>query len=353
MLMIVESMNHWRHYLKETWHEIKIINDHANLQHFMITIKLFCKQIKWINRFTVYNFKIFYQKRASNSVNDSSRRLNYEKDIDADEREFTHDLIYMRELLKNLLNQSASTLVIFTQQFKALSIKNHEKIIIKSFEKIINLSMFTRRIREVFQTLKKLSTADKKSQWWFQNIIISRQKNICFHENIESKSTTVAETRKDINSCENIKSRFTTVTEIKRDVDSRKNIESRSTTVAETRKNVDFCENIESRSTTVIEIRRDIYSCKNIESTSIIVTETERNIIQMKWKRRRINSSAEESECLIMSQSRNSITCRSVRKSESSTMCHSVEKSKCLIMSQSRVSIMHHFVEKKKCLIMS
>ena len=41
MLMIIKSMNHWRHYLEETWHEIKIINNHANLWHFMTTIKLF------------------------------------------------------------------------------------------------------------------------------------------------------------------------------------------------------------------------------------------------------------------------------------------------------------------------
>ena len=99
----------------------------------------------------------------SNSVNDLSRRLNYEKDIDADEREFTHDLTYIKELLQNFLNQSASTLVIFTQQFKTLSIKNYKKIVIKSFEKIINLSMFTRRIRKVFQTLKKFLTVDEKS----------------------------------------------------------------------------------------------------------------------------------------------------------------------------------------------
>jgi len=51
---------------------------------------------------------------VNNSVDNSSRRLNYEKDIDADEREFICDLTYMRELLKNFLNQSASTLVIFT-----------------------------------------------------------------------------------------------------------------------------------------------------------------------------------------------------------------------------------------------
>jgi len=101
---------------------------------------------------------------VSNSVNDSSRRFNYEKDIDADEREFTHDLAYMRELLKNLSSQSASTLVIFTRQFKILSIKNHERIVIRSFEKIINLSAFAKRIRRVSQTLKKLSTADEKSQ---------------------------------------------------------------------------------------------------------------------------------------------------------------------------------------------
>ncbi len=71
--------------------------------------------MKWINRFTAYNFKIFYQKKVSNFVDDLSRRLNYEKDIDADERKFTCDLAYMKELLKDFLNQSASTLIIFTQ----------------------------------------------------------------------------------------------------------------------------------------------------------------------------------------------------------------------------------------------
>ncbi len=167
MLMIIKSMNHWKHYLKETWHEIKIISNHANLQHFMTTIKLFCRQMKWVNRLTAYNFKIFYQKKVSNFINDSSRRFDYEKDINADERKFIHDLAYMRKLLKNLSSQSASTLIIFTRQFKTLSIKNHEKIIIKSFEKIFNLSASVRRIREVSQTLKKFLTADEKSQWWF------------------------------------------------------------------------------------------------------------------------------------------------------------------------------------------
>jgi len=41
---------------------------------------------------------------VSNFVDDSSRRLDYEKDINADEKEFTCDLAYMRELLKNFSN---------------------------------------------------------------------------------------------------------------------------------------------------------------------------------------------------------------------------------------------------------
>ncbi len=215
--------------------------------------------MKWINRFTVYNFKIFYQKKVSNSVNDSSRKLNYEKDINADEREFIHDLTYVRELLKNLSSQSMLILIIFTRQFKILSIKNYEEIIIRSFKKIINLSAFAKRIRKVSQTLKKFSTADKKSQWWFQNIIISRQKNICFRKNIKLKSTTVAE--------------------IKRNIDFCKNIESRSTTVAEIKKDVYSCKNIESTFITVIKTRKVICLCKNIESTFIIIAETEKNVI--------------------------------------------------------------------------
>jgi len=93
-----------------------------------------------------------------------SRRLDYEKDINVDEKEFTCDLTYMKELLKNFSNQSASTLIVFTRQFKTLSIKNHERIVIRLFKKIINLSAFMRRIKEVSQTLKKLSITDEKSQ---------------------------------------------------------------------------------------------------------------------------------------------------------------------------------------------
>jgi len=298
---------------------------------------------------------------VSNFVDDLLKRLNYEKDIDADERKFTHDLAYMREFLKNFLSQSASTFIIFTQQFKTLSIKNHERIVIRSFEKIINLSASVRRIREVSQTLKKLSTADEKSQWWFQNVIISCQKNIYLCKNIESRFTIVAETWKDINLCKNIESRFTIVAEIKKDVC--------------------FCKNIESTSITIIEIKRDICLCKNIMLMFIIIAETEKNIIQIRWKCRRANSLTEESKCLIMSQNKNltmyhfadeskclimsqsrvSTMCRSVKKSKclimsqnrESTMCHSVEKNECLIMSQSRVSIMHHSAEKSEFLIMN
>ncbi len=143
----------------------------------MTTIKLSCRQMKWVNRLTAYNFKIFYQKKVSNFVDDSSRRLNYEKDINVNEREFTYDLAYMRELLKNFLSQSTSTLIIFTWQFKTLSIKNHERIIIKLFEKIINLLMFARRIRKVSQTLKKFLTADEKLlrayQDWIKLVSVS------------------------------------------------------------------------------------------------------------------------------------------------------------------------------------
>ena len=182
---------------------------------------------------------------------ESEREFNYEKNIDVNEREFTHDLAYMRELLKNLSSQSALMLIVFTWQFKTLSIKNHERI-------IINLSMFARRIRRVSQTLKKFSTADEKSQWWFQNVIISRQKNICFRENIESRSITVVETRKDVDSCKNIESRFTIIVEIKKDVYLHKNIKSTFITVTETRKDICFHENIKPTSIIVIEIERNV-----------------------------------------------------------------------------------------------
>lgn len=171
MLTIIKSMNHWRHYLKEVQHQINVINDHANLQHFMITTKFFCKQMKWINKLTAYNFKIIYQKEVSNFADNSLRKSDYKKDFNADERKFTHDLIYIWEHLKSefiatstdFLTQSASMLIIFTWQIKILIVKNHEKIVIKSFKKIINLFAFAKRVREVSQILRKFLTDDEKA----------------------------------------------------------------------------------------------------------------------------------------------------------------------------------------------
>ncbi len=91
----------------------------------------------------------------------------------------------------------------------------------------------------------------------------------------------------------------------------------------------------------VAEIKKDVCFHKNINLTFIIIVETEKNIIQMRWKCQRANSSAEESECLIMNQSRDLITCCSAKESE------------CLIMSQSESSTMYHLADESECLIMN
>ena len=45
LLTIVKSFCHWRHYLKEITHSVKVLTDHLSLQSFMTTHKLLWRQV--------------------------------------------------------------------------------------------------------------------------------------------------------------------------------------------------------------------------------------------------------------------------------------------------------------------
>ena len=79
MLAIVTTFKQWKHYLKNNALSMKMWSNHNNFQNFMKQKKLNQRQARWTLTLTVYNFKIFYKSKKTNSADELSRRSNYEK----------------------------------------------------------------------------------------------------------------------------------------------------------------------------------------------------------------------------------------------------------------------------------
>jgi len=47
MLVVIRCLEAWRHYLEKTKLEFEIWTDHKNLQYFMTSQKLNCRQARW------------------------------------------------------------------------------------------------------------------------------------------------------------------------------------------------------------------------------------------------------------------------------------------------------------------
>jgi hypothetical protein len=57
MLSVIRSFEQWHHYLEGAHHEFEIWNDHANLQWFMKHQDLNCRQARWAQYLSRFNFK--------------------------------------------------------------------------------------------------------------------------------------------------------------------------------------------------------------------------------------------------------------------------------------------------------
>ena len=57
MLSVIRSLEEWRHYLEGANLQFEIWNDHANLQWFMKRQDLNCRQARWAQYLSQFNFK--------------------------------------------------------------------------------------------------------------------------------------------------------------------------------------------------------------------------------------------------------------------------------------------------------
>ena len=93
MLAIVEAFKHWRHYLEGSKHPVEVLTDHHNLQAFMRQPKLNGRQARWCYYLTPYDFKIKWQPGSMNPADAPSRRPDYMRSGDADEKDASRGLL--------------------------------------------------------------------------------------------------------------------------------------------------------------------------------------------------------------------------------------------------------------------
>ena len=80
LLVIVLMFKHWRHYVKDSYHTVKVLTDHNNLKSFMNIQELNERQVRWIMRLLICNFEIAHRSEKTNSINASSRWSDYKSE---------------------------------------------------------------------------------------------------------------------------------------------------------------------------------------------------------------------------------------------------------------------------------
>ena len=82
MLAIVECFKHWRHYLEGSKYPVRVRSDHKNLEIFMSTKILNCRQARWAEFLSGYDFVLDHISGPKNPADGPSRRPDYTKDVD-------------------------------------------------------------------------------------------------------------------------------------------------------------------------------------------------------------------------------------------------------------------------------
>ncbi len=71
LLAIVEAFKTWKHYLEGCKHEVLMLTDHNNLQHFMDMKSLSSRQVRWAQELSRYHFRIDYRQGKANGAADA------------------------------------------------------------------------------------------------------------------------------------------------------------------------------------------------------------------------------------------------------------------------------------------
>ena len=113
LLFIVAAFQQWRHYLENNHHSVTILTNHNNLRYFMKTTALNRRQFRWILALAEYDFEIKYCSEKINSIDESSRRFDYERKVDDE-----ICLFILQNKLKNIIVIAVNLIFVMTRDFE-------------------------------------------------------------------------------------------------------------------------------------------------------------------------------------------------------------------------------------------
>ena len=61
LMAIVRAFEHWRAELQSVENPIQVLSDHKNLEYFMTSKLLNCRQARWAEFLSRFNFRITYR----------------------------------------------------------------------------------------------------------------------------------------------------------------------------------------------------------------------------------------------------------------------------------------------------
>ena len=84
----MEALEAWRHYLGGAKLEFEIWTDHKNLQYFMTSQKLNCRQARWALYLSRFNFRLKHVPGKSMGKADGlSRRPDWQEGVERDNKD--------------------------------------------------------------------------------------------------------------------------------------------------------------------------------------------------------------------------------------------------------------------------
>ena len=113
LLFIVAAFQQWKYYFKNSHHSVTILTNHNNLRYFMKTTALNKRQFRWALALAEYDFEIKYRFEKINSVDESSRRSDYERKADDE-----ICLFILQNKLKNIIITVVNLISVVTRDFK-------------------------------------------------------------------------------------------------------------------------------------------------------------------------------------------------------------------------------------------
>ena len=74
MLVIIQALEEWRHFLEGTRHLVEVWTDHKNLQYFMTAKKLNRRQAQWSLYLSRFDFALHHQPGCTMGKSDALSR---------------------------------------------------------------------------------------------------------------------------------------------------------------------------------------------------------------------------------------------------------------------------------------